>query len=104
MGAGRAGPAAARAATAPAAGADRKSTRLNSSHLGISYAVFCLNKTIKHQTIVSSMIRFLMNQFFLVHGTIRAIGCLAPTCLAHIRIASVQWTQLLNRLSFSRHP
>src|SRR5258705_8731537 len=28
---------------APAAG-DRKSTRLNSSHLGISYAVFCLKK------------------------------------------------------------
>src|SRR5947199_9501532 len=27
-----------------AAGADRKSTRLNSSHLGISYAVFCLKK------------------------------------------------------------
>src|SRR5262245_64239675 len=26
---------------------DRKSTRLNSSHLGISYAVFCLNKKIK---------------------------------------------------------
>src|ERR1039458_1576329 len=24
--------------------ADRKSTRLNSSHLGISYAVFCLRK------------------------------------------------------------
>ena len=23
---------------------DRKSTRLNSSHLGISYAVFCLKK------------------------------------------------------------
>src|SRR5437899_7838590 len=34
-----------------AAMTDRKSTRLNSSHLGISYAVFCLkkknNKTIK---------------------------------------------------------
>src|SRR5215472_18643237 len=30
---------------AAAAGArDRKSTRLNSSHLGISYAVFCLKK------------------------------------------------------------
>src|SRR5947199_7234590 len=28
--------------------ADRKSTRLNSSHLGISYAVFCLKK--KRQT------------------------------------------------------
>src|SRR5205814_9609062 len=26
------------------AGQDRKSTRLNSSHLGISYAVFCLKK------------------------------------------------------------
>src|SRR5262245_62945487 len=28
----------------PAAEVDRKSTRLNSSHLGISYAVFCLKK------------------------------------------------------------
>src|SRR5262245_64286371 len=27
-----------------ASGLDRKSTRLNSSHLGISYAVFCLKK------------------------------------------------------------
>src|SRR5205814_4228465 len=30
-------------------GVDRKSTRLNSSHLGISYAVFCLKKK-KKQT------------------------------------------------------
>src|SRR5256885_16828925 len=30
--------------TAAALGADRKSTRLNSSHLVISYAVFCLKK------------------------------------------------------------
>src|SRR5947199_6149936 len=29
-------------------GQDRKSTRLNSSHLGISYAVFCLKKKNKH--------------------------------------------------------
>src|SRR5262245_65293683 len=28
----------------PGGGIDRKSTRLNSSHLGISYAVFCLKK------------------------------------------------------------
>src|SRR5205814_6860026 len=28
-------------------GTDRKSTRLNSSHLGISYAVFCLKKKTK---------------------------------------------------------
>src|SRR5690625_5990799 len=27
---------------------DRKSTRLNSSHVAISYAVFCLKKKIKH--------------------------------------------------------
>src|SRR5262245_63567886 len=30
-------------------GLDRKSTRLNSSHLGISYAVFCLKKKNKKQ-------------------------------------------------------
>src|SRR5205814_9135946 len=32
---------------------DRKSTRLNSSHLGISYAVFCLKKK-KHRNRISS--------------------------------------------------
>src|SRR2546426_11006264 len=30
---------------------DRKSTRLNSSHLVISYAVFCLKKKKKHSTL-----------------------------------------------------
>src|SRR5438045_8098014 len=34
----------ARAAYEQATSSDRKSTRLNSSHLGISYAVFCLKK------------------------------------------------------------
>ena len=33
------------------AGSDRKSTRLNSSHLVISYAVFCLKKKTKTKTI-----------------------------------------------------
>src|SRR3712207_8780105 len=32
----------------PMAGQDRKSTRLNSSHANISYAVFCLKKKIKN--------------------------------------------------------
>src|SRR5256885_5210921 len=32
------------------AGADRKSTRLNSSHLVISYAVFCLKKKKKNKS------------------------------------------------------
>src|SRR5258705_5653234 len=37
---------------------DRKSTRLNSSHLGISYAVFCLKKKknrSKHQTLSKTL-------------------------------------------------
>src|SRR5262245_65081413 len=33
---------------------DRKSTRLNSSHLGISYAVFCLKKKNNNTTRVDS--------------------------------------------------
>src|SRR3712207_7543319 len=33
---------------------DRKSTRLNSSHANISYAVFCLKKKNKYLTIISS--------------------------------------------------
>src|SRR5262245_66658829 len=38
-----------RARTPGRAGSDRKSTRLNSSHLGISYAVFCLKKKKRNQ-------------------------------------------------------
>src|SRR3712207_8326537 len=38
------------ARTAPA---DRKSTRLNSSHANISYAVFCLKKKKKHEDEIS---------------------------------------------------
>src|SRR5688572_31820358 len=34
-----------------AGGADRKSTRLNSSHSQISYAVFCLKKKKKNNTL-----------------------------------------------------
>src|SRR5690606_40643271 len=35
----------------PSADADRKSTRLNSSHVKISYAVFCLKKKIELTTL-----------------------------------------------------
>src|SRR2546426_5919418 len=35
----------------PLGGRDRKSTRLNSSHLVISYAVFCLKKKKNNQTL-----------------------------------------------------
>src|SRR5688500_19804857 len=36
---------------------DRKSTRLNSSHLVISYAVFCLKKKTRSRTCVRSNVR-----------------------------------------------
>src|SRR5438045_8022744 len=35
---------------------DRKSTRLNSSHLGISYAVFCLKKKKKRKHFVNGTV------------------------------------------------
>src|SRR5439155_27355551 len=42
---------------------DRKSTRLNSSHVAISYAVFCLkkkkNKEINHLKIIECMINYI---------------------------------------------
>src|SRR5437899_8262093 len=45
--------------------ADRKSTRLNSSHLGISYAVFCLKKKIRQDADLSSddNVRLLIDSF-----------------------------------------
>src|SRR3712207_8270297 len=46
--AGEQGPALARARGVGRACGDRKSTRLNSSHANISYAVFCLQKKKKH--------------------------------------------------------
>src|SRR5688572_32190241 len=44
------------AAAGTAAPADRKSTRLNSSHSQISYAVFCLQKKKEHETSPSIMV------------------------------------------------
>src|SRR5256885_4339773 len=52
---------------------DRKSTRLNSSHLVISYAVFCLKKKKKHTG--------------LLHGAIHwdeLIVCLDDTCVGSV--------------------
>src|SRR5690242_21175846 len=44
--------------------ADRKSTRLNSSHMSISYAVFCLKKKKKHPTNLIAL--FPYNSLFVV--------------------------------------
>src|SRR3712207_7616621 len=38
-------------------GGDRKSTRLNSSHANISYAVFCLKKKKKDTTVTNASIK-----------------------------------------------
>src|SRR5690625_6831475 len=39
----------------PAPGSDRKSTRLNSSHVAISYAVFCLKKKNYREQLIHSV-------------------------------------------------
>src|SRR5256885_9461367 len=66
----RAGPG--RSATAPAPGragrhGDRKSTRLNSSHLVISYAVFCLKKKKIRQEFLK------LSKNIVLHHTIRLV-------------------------------
>src|SRR5207249_8593909 len=51
---------------------DRKSTRLNSSHVSISYAVFCLKKKKKNQIILT----VLLDRLIVVHV---ARGCCSAT-------------------------
>src|SRR2546430_2805239 len=54
--------------------ADRKSTRLNSSHSQISYAVFCLKK--KNTNIVASHVSILLNRY-------QSQPTILPTSVAH---------------------
>src|SRR5690242_21078326 len=42
---------------------DRKSTRLNSSHMSISYAVFCLKKKKKNKLITNLYTLLILNAF-----------------------------------------
>src|SRR5438067_7724778 len=49
---------------------DRKSTRLNSSHVSISYAVFCLKKKIRDAA---------PNRFGILDATVRAMTDLPST-------------------------
>src|ERR1035441_7185288 len=48
---------------------DRKSTRLNSSHLGISYAVFCLKKKTKKINKLTTELQAIRHILFLLHLT-----------------------------------
>src|SRR5256885_11209506 len=49
------------------AAGDRKSTRLNSSHLVISYAVFCLKKKIDYDIVRASIVFAAIADFFGLH-------------------------------------
>src|SRR5256885_5710855 len=49
---------------------DRKSTRLNSSHLVISYAVFCLKKKKNKK---NTMVRFIDYHIFIIIGNAQLI-------------------------------
>src|SRR5256885_6362525 len=57
-------------AQAPIGVADRKSTRLNSSHLVISYAVFCLKKKKKKKHLVAFVEPHLLNHLPLLSSSI----------------------------------
>src|SRR6266480_6096558 len=55
--------------TARRPGGDRKSTRLNSSHMSISYAVFCLKKKKKNShTVLSEKKKLKINDVFVVQA------------------------------------
>src|SRR5262245_62860169 len=63
---------------------DRKSTRLNSSHLGISYAVFCLKKKINGQEPDSS--------HFAIGTSALAVSVNAfANLIHHARRGNVRW-------------
>src|SRR5436189_3968586 len=51
---------------------DRKSTRLNSSHRCISYAVFCLKKKKKHTSAISRATETMWNRPSTAHSQPRA--------------------------------
>src|ERR1039458_7251248 len=66
----------------PAAERDRKSTRLNSSHLGISYAVFCLKKK-KEKLETGGILSGLLSQLWFCLGVLEALLVAALGIVAH---------------------
>src|SRR5256885_12416079 len=62
---------------------DRKSTRLNSSHLVISYAVFCLKKKKKHITTPCPAILFVESQILPRHSMLATSHLAASTITTH---------------------
>src|SRR5258705_2750247 len=70
---------------------DRKSTRLNSSHLGISYAVFCLKK--KKKTSEFQSLRHLVCLLLLEKKTSNLQKC---ECMTHVMICLCHHRQSLD--------
>src|ERR1039458_9971463 len=69
---------------------DRKSTRLNSSHLGISYAVFCLKK----KTAIMTRVKVTTG-----HGAGRRSGLATPQGHTYTRAGTIP----LSAKATSRH-
>src|SRR5205814_2704161 len=66
---------------------DRKSTRLNSSHLGISYAVFCLKKKKKNNTALVN------TAYWMNTGTVQLILAplhVNPSCSFQLRLPATR--------------
>src|SRR5438067_4349553 len=81
----------------PASPQDRKSTRLNSSHVSISYAVFCLKKKITPSTPTSVS----HDRILCILGDIRS----APHLYTHSHLVTMFRTKPVCRLSPHRlHP
>src|SRR5207249_5520265 len=75
---------------------DRKSTRLNSSHVSISYAVFCLKKkTSELQSRFDLVCRLLLETKILSV----AVARLRSSLSAHLNLASLTSSRSLSRMS-----
>src|SRR2546430_6346968 len=76
---------------------DRKSTRLNSSHSQISYAVFCLKKKNKHSHSTTYMLHLPPSSPHLAHAP--TATPYATRLLAINRIASLHSSILIQHIS-----
>src|SRR5205807_6565318 len=77
-------PAALTTASALTSSPDRKSTRLNSSHLVISYAVFCLKKKKERQSTIHSVVPLLHD-----NDTPTTIDFMCDACLLTVEMSIV---------------
>src|SRR2546430_5070619 len=75
---------------------DRKSTRLNSSHSQISYAVFCLKKNSEIRTVGAAHIHVMRSRRITSNtrggSTLRRQTCVAPAAVTtHLYVQPLAW-------------